>query len=112
MTSDPAPNGPSEPSEPGHTGAQSTEGGNAAEQAEPVERLEMQPMETNDVMIVAVGTVLFAIAFIVMLPMHSSLQHSGHGRWLWVALSGFILGLLGLAYCLRRAQRISKVNSQ
>lgn len=72
----------------------------------------MQPMETNDVMIVAIGTVLFAIAFLVMLPMHSSLQHSGHGRWLWVALAGAVLGVVGLVYCRRRAQRMSKVHSE
>jgi hypothetical protein len=72
------------------------------------QRPEMQPMETNDVMIVGVGTALFAIAFVVMLPLHASLVRDGHGRWLWIALSGALLGLLGVVYCRRRAQRMSK----
>jgi len=65
-------------------------------------------METNDVLIVGVGTALFAIAFVVLLPMRASLERDGHGRWPWIALSGALLGLLGLVYCRRRAQRMSK----
>lgn len=65
-----------------------------------------EPMEVNDVLIVTVGTVLFAIAFLVMLPFHTSLDHAGHGRWPWIALAGALLGLVGIAYCRRRAVRI------
>ena len=72
----------------------------------------MKPMETNDVLIVGVGTALFAVAFLILLPMRASLERSGHGRWPWIALSGAVLGLLGLVYCLRRAQRMSKANGQ
>lgn len=75
-------------------------------------RLEMEPMETNDVLIVGIGTALFAVAFAVLYPMHASLERAGHGRWPWIALSGVLLGLVGLVYCIRRAQRISKVNAQ
>ena len=69
-------------------------------------------METNDVLIVGIGTALFAVASVILLPMHASLERSGHGRWPWVALSGVVLGLLGLVYCLRRAQRMNKPNRQ
>jgi hypothetical protein len=69
-------------------------------------------METNDVLIVGIGTALFAVAFLILLPMHASLERSGHGRWPWIALSGAVLGLIGLIYCLRRAQRMSKVNGR
>lgn len=65
-----------------------------------------EPMEVNDVLIVTVGTALFAVAFLVMLPFHTSLEHAGHGRWPWIALSGALLGLVGIAYCRRRAARI------
>lgn len=83
------------------------------ESAEPgAARLEMEPMETNDVLIVGIGTALFAVAFVILYPMHASLERAGHGRWPWVALSGALLGLLGLVYCLRRAQRMSKVNAE
>lgn len=75
-------------------------------------RVEIEPMETNDVLIVAIGTALFAVAFVVLLAMRGSLERSGHGRWPWIALSGALLGLVGLVYCLRRQQRMSKVNAQ
>ena len=75
-------------------------------------RLEIEPMETNDVLIVAIGTALFAVAFVVLLALRTSLERSGHGRWPWIALSGVIGGLLGLVYCVRRQQRMSKVNAQ
>lgn len=63
-------------------------------------------METNDVLIVGVGTALFALAFAILLPMRASLEREGHGRWPWVALAGALLGLAGSAYCRRRAQRL------
>ena len=75
--------------------------------AEP-QRATPEPMETNDVLIVGVGTALFAAAFVVLLALHGTLQHSGRGQWTWIALSGFVLGLLGLAYCRRRARRLHK----
>lgn len=77
-----------------------------------LERIEIQPMETNDVLIVAIGTALFAVAFVVLLALRASLEHSGHGRWPWIALSGMLLGLIGLVYCRRRQQRMSKVNAE
>ena len=99
------------------SGPARTDGAEAADGAADTDgvettRLEMEPMETNDVLIVAIGTALFAVAFLILYPMHTSLERDGHGRWPWIALSGALLGLLGLAYCLRRAQRMSKVNAQ
>ncbi len=84
----------------------------AASDPAPGERPALEPMETNDVLIVGIGTALFAVAFLILFPMHASLERDGHGRWPWIALSGFVLGLLGLVYCRRRAQRMSKVNAQ
>lgn len=75
-------------------------------------RLELKPMEVDLVLIVGIGTALFAVAFLILFPMHASLERDGHGRWPWIALSGFVLGLMGLVYCFRRAQRMSKVNAQ
>lgn len=69
-------------------------------------------METNDVLIVAIGTALFAVAFVILITLRTSLEHSGHGRWPWIALSGMLLGLVGLVYCRRRQQRMSKVDAE
>ena len=76
------------------------------------EPIEIQPMETNDLLIVAIGTALFGVAFVILLTMRTSLERSGHGRWPWIALSGMLLGLIGLVYCHRRQQSLSKVNAE
>lgn len=57
---------------------------------------ELKPMEVDVRRIVLIGTALYAIAAIVLLSLHTSLTDAGHGRWPWVAVSGFGLGLLGL----------------
>lgn len=42
--------------------------------------------------VVALGTALFFLAFLVLLPMYSWLGHHGHRVWLWTALAGWVLG--------------------
>lgn len=65
---------------------------------------QLEPMDFDIAKVVLIGTVLYAIAAVVLLPMHSSLTHDGHGRWPWIAVSGVGLGLLGLYY-LRHLKR-------
>jgi uncharacterized protein DUF2530 len=69
-------------------------------------------MEVDVFRIVVVGTVLYAIAFVAMLPFRTSLEHAGHGRWPWVALSGVVLGLMGLVLTFRRDRRLQKNDDQ
>ncbi len=63
---------------------------------------DLKPMEVDITRIVLIGTVLYAIAAVVLLAMNTTLTHHGHGRWPWVAVSGTALGLLGLYYLKRR----------
>ena len=53
------------------------------------------PLETNDVLVSAVGAVAFAIAFVVLLivPLDPD-QH----WWRWVCVTGFAMGLFGCWY--------------
>jgi hypothetical protein len=69
---------------------------------------ELKPMEVDLSRIVLLGTVLYAIAAVILLPMQDSLTHSGHGRWPWIAVSGVGLGLLGLVYVKRRDRAIAR----
>lgn len=46
--------------------------------------------------VVLIGTGLFLLAFIVLLPMYSWLAQHGHRVWLWTALAGWLLGAAGL----------------
>ena len=69
---------------------------------------ELKPMEVDLSRIVLLGTVLYAIVAVVLLPMQSALNHDGHGRWPWIAVSGVALGLLGLTYVRRRDRAIAR----
>lgn len=71
-------------------------------------RRELKPMEVDVSRIVLIGTALYAVAAVVLLAFHTSLTNAGHGRWPWVAVSGTVLGLLGLYYVKRRDRAIAR----
>ena len=75
----------------------------AAESPGPSKRvLEVEPMEVNLRLIVAIGTGIFALAFVGLISFHDRLSRAGHGNWPWIALVGAGLGLLGLLMLRRR----------
>lgn len=69
---------------------------------------ELEPMEFDLARVVLIGTVLYAVAAVVLLALNTPLTHAGHGRWPWVAVSGAVLGLLGLYYLKRRDRAIAR----
>jgi len=60
------------------------------------------PLDIDGLTVVIIGTSLFAVASVVLAIFYSTLAAAGHGWWLGVAISGFGLGLVGLAYCYNR----------
>ena len=64
---------------------------------------DVEPLDVDGVRTVAVGTALWLVAFVALLPFYGPARAS-HGRtwWLWTCLAGFGLGLFGLEYCRRR----------
>jgi hypothetical protein len=81
----------------------------------PIEKIEIgqktyvtakvQPLDVTGIRTVTVGTIVWLLGFLAILPFYSTLRDDGHGWWLWTCLAGFGLGLLGLEYCRRRRQR-------
>jgi Mg2+/citrate symporter len=67
------------------------------------ERELVQPpaVQMNTRRIVAVGTGLFFLAFVALLPFYGWLGDHHHRIWLWTALSGGVLGIIGWAIMLR-----------
>lgn len=65
-------------------------------------------MEADDVAIVTGGTVLWLVAFLVLLPFHGWLSDHGDTKWLWTCLAGAALGLLGIWYCRARRAAIAR----
>jgi hypothetical protein len=66
-------------------------------------RPDPPPVPTNDLRVVVVGTVLWAVALVVTAVLRTRLDHSGRGWWVGTCAAGFALGLLGIAYTKRRS---------
>jgi hypothetical protein len=70
-------------------------------------RPDPDPLETDDVRIVAAGTVLWAVALLVLVV--ARLTGAGvHDWWIAMCVCGTGLGLLGVRYCLRRRAAIAR----
>jgi len=71
-------------------------------------RPDPEPLEADDVVIVTVGTVLFAVALVVSLLFHGRLADGGNENWTWIFLAGTFLGLIGVRYVRRRRAAIRR----
>jgi hypothetical protein len=47
--------------------------------------------------IILIGTAIWFVAFVVLLPCYGWLGRHDHRVWLWTCLAGWILGLIGYA---------------
>ena len=63
---------------------------------------DVEPLDVDGVRTVEVGTAVFFVAFLALLPFYGRLSDDGRAWWLWSCLAGVGLGLLGLEYCRRR----------
>jgi hypothetical protein len=63
---------------------------------------DVAPLDVDGVRTVEVGSALWLIAFVALLPFYGRLEDAGHLWWLWTCLAGFGLGLIGLEYCRRQ----------
>ncbi len=59
------------------------------------ELVQPPAVQINTRRIVAAGTAVFFVAFLVLLPFYSWLGEHGHRIWLWTCLAGAVLGLFG-----------------
>ena len=64
--------------------------------------VEVPPLDVNGVRTVQVGTGLWALALVALLPFWSLLAESGRLWWIWTCTAGLGLGLVGVEYCRRR----------
>ena len=67
---------------------------------------DVEPLDVDGVRTVAVGTALWALAFVLLLPFYGRLADSGRLWWLWTCAAGFGLGILGWDYCRRRRRTL------
>jgi hypothetical protein len=59
-------------------------------------------MESDDVLVVTVGTVLWAAGLVATLVLHGRLSEHGNGDWVWIMAAGLFLGLVGIRHVRRR----------
>ena len=78
-------------------GVQTHEIGNRTYIVAPVDPLDLDGVRTMQV-----GTAIWAVAFVLLLPFYSLLEDSDKLWWLWTCLAGFGLGLVGWDHCRRR----------
>jgi len=72
-----------------------------------IEDTEIRPVDNDGVIVVAIGTVAWLIALIVLIALHDDLRRDGHLWWIACAATGFGLGVLGVGYCVRRSRRLA-----
>jgi ABC-type nickel/cobalt efflux system permease component RcnA len=63
------------------------------------------PAGGDGLAVITVGTAIFGLASVVLAFTYDWLAAHNHTSWLQVSVSGFLLGLVGLAYCWRRRRR-------
>jgi hypothetical protein len=66
---------------------------------------DVEPLDVDGVRTVAVGSALWLLAFVLLLPFYSRLAETHRLWWLWTCLAGFGLGVIGWDYCRRRRNR-------
>jgi len=74
----------------------------------PPRRPDPEPLETDDVRAVTVGTVAWGVLLVVLLVSYQRLDDDGRGSWVWIAAAGFGLGLLGVHHVRRRRAALSR----
>ena len=76
-------------------------------------RPDPPPLQTNEFAPIMVGTAVWGVAFVILLSRHHSLAAHGHGWYVWVGLSGFLLGFWGLSLMVlhRRGRRRAQSRS-
>ncbi len=65
----------------------------------------VDPAEINSARIVLIGTAIWTLGFVVLLPFYGELGRHHHRVWLWTCLAGVGVGLFG--FVLTRRHRTS-----
>jgi hypothetical protein len=77
----------------------------------PVRRDPPPPLPNDGVRTVLVGTALWTIALIALLPFSSRLDDDGHLWWIATCAVAVGLGLVGLFYCKRRSDKLRRAGT-
>lgn len=65
----------------------------------------VRALDPDGVTVVSLGTVGFAVATLACWTRLDAMVAAGDDWWFWVAVTGTVIGLLGLGFSLRRRHR-------
>lgn len=74
----------------------------------PARHPDPPPLETNDGLVVAVGTALWVIGLVVLAVLKATDATRVPTWWLGMCGYGIALGLFGIRYCRRRHEAIAR----
>ncbi len=63
------------------------------------------PVKTDDRAAFLVGSVAWLVALVTIVLFAAPLTAAGNGWWLWIAVTGVALGIIGLLYTHLRGRR-------
>jgi drug/metabolite transporter (DMT)-like permease len=69
---------------------------------------DVEPLAVTGLRTVSVGTALFLLAGLALLPFYGWLEDHDREWWLWTCAAGFGLGLFGYDHCRRRARHLAR----
>ncbi|MFT4188693.1 MAG: DUF2530 domain-containing protein [Aeromicrobium sp.] len=69
---------------------------------------EVEPMDVDGVRTMVVGTILWAVLAVALIPFLGTLRENHRDWWFWVAVAGFGLGSIGIEYCRRRRRALAR----
>jgi hypothetical protein len=81
-----------------------------AEQRHFLVQAPVPPADVDGLAVITVGTAIFGLVSVILAVAYDLLAAHNHDTWLQVSLSGFALGVIGLAYCWRRRRRRRATN--
>jgi hypothetical protein len=67
---------------------------------------QVEPLDVDGIRTVGIGSALWLVALLALLPFYSTLESNGSLWWLWTCLAGFGFGMVGLEYCRRRRRTL------
>lgn len=76
-----------------------------------LKQAEVRALDLSGIPSVLTGIGLWAVTFVVLLFFRGDLDRADREWWLWVAVAGVGLGVLGLWYCRRRWAAIQRDQS-
>lgn len=65
-------------------------------------RPDPEPLETNDLAVVTLGTMAWVVALVTLFALRDALEPQTRTQWAWVCAAGIFLGLIGLRHVRRR----------